>query len=466
MDKQAALTLIQDILAPRKLSSLEEIVICYSWDGKRYREMALSLGYEEGYLKDTGSRLWQSLSDSLGYPVSKKRLRYILTELVAQSQIAKTAPKAVIVSPENAPASPPDKASPTERSLPDLEQLLEYPGSPLSFGSPFYIKRSPVEELAVSVLQHPGGLLRIKAPWRMGKTSLINHVLGECQQLGHATVVVDMRQADTTSLENLDAFFRWFCLSVNQQLNLTWELDKYWFEDAGSKLSCTTYMQEHILAQMGSPLVIAIDTCHALMEYPVIAKNFFAMLRSWYEQAKVRPQWQKLRLILAHVDTLNLPVHAHQSPFNIGLQAELNCLTYQQIDGLRKRYSLEIKGPETAALESLVELVGGHPYLMQLAFYWLKSGQFSLEQILQAAATNGGIYREYLRGLWLIVQREDALIKALGQVLLTSESVYLNPEKVNALLDIGLVEMTGYQVRLRCELYRGYFSFLLEQEGV
>ena len=466
MDNQAALTLIRSILAPRELSSLEEMVICYSWEGKRYREMALTLGYEEGYLKDTGSRLWQSLSDSLGYPVSKKRLRYTLTELVAQSQIAKAAPKADTVSPENAPASLPDKAFPTERSLPELERLIEYPGAPLSFGSPFYIRRSPVEELAVSALQYSGGLLRIKAPWRMGKTSLINHLLGECQQLGHATVAVDMRQADTTSLESLDAFFRWFCWSINQQLNLPSDLDKYWFEDAGSKLNCTTYIQEHILAQINSPLVIAIDTCHALMEYPVIAKNFFAMLRSWYEQAKVRPQWQKLRLVLAHVDTLSLPVHAHQSPFNIGLQVELNCLTCQQIDSLRKRYSLEVQGPETAALESLVELVRGHPYLMQLAFYWLKSGQFSLEQILQAAATNRSIYREYLRGLWLIVQREDALIKALGQVLLTRESVCLNPEQANALVDIGLVEITGYQVKLWCELYRSYFSFLLENEGV
>ena len=226
-------------------------------------------------------------------------------------------------------------------------------------------------------------------------------------------------------------------------------------------------MQEHILAQINSPLVIAIDTCHTLMEYPAIAKNFFAMLRSWYEQAKVRPQWQKLRLVLAHVDTLNLPVHEHQSPFNIGLQVELNCLTCQQINDLRQRYSLgEMQPAEMATLSSLVELVGGHPYMMQLAFYWLKSGQFSLEQILQTAVANGGIYREYLRGLWLIVQREEALIKALGQVLLTSEPVYLNPEQANALVDIGLVEMMGYKVKLRCELYRSYFGFLLEPEGV
>ena len=345
MDNQAALTLIRDILAPRELSSLEELVICYSWEGKRYREMALSLGYEEGYLKDTGSRIWQSLSESLGYPVSKKRLRYTLTELTTQSQPVKGAPKAAMkaaatVNPANASASLLDKALPTGPSLPEVEQLLEYPGSPLSFGSSFYIRRSPVEELAVSALQHPGGLLRIKAPWRMGKTSLINHLLGECQQMGYATVIVDTRQADTVSLESLDAFFRWFCWSINQQLNLPWDLDKYWFKDAGSKLNCTTYMQEHILAQINSPLVIAIDTCHTLMECPAIAKNFFAMLRSWYEQAKVRPQWQKLRLVLAHVDTLNLPVHEHQSPFNIGLQVELNCLTCQQINCLRTCYSL------------------------------------------------------------------------------------------------------------------------------
>lgn len=465
MDNRAALALIRDILAPRNLSSLEEIVICYTWDGKPYRDMALALGYEEGYLKDTGSRLWKSLSDSLGYPVSKKRLRYTLTELVAQAQPEKATPTITTVSPENTPAYLANRVSPKERSRPELEQLTEYPGSPLSFGSPFYIKRSPVEELAVSALQNPGGLLRIQAPWRMGKTSLINHLLGECQQMGNATVVIDMRQADTTSLENLDGFFRWFCWSINQQLNLPWDLQKYWFEDAGSKLNCTTYIQNHILAQLNSPLVIAIDTCHVLMEYPVIARNFFSMLRSWYEQTKVRPQWQKVRLILAHVADLDLPVHAHQSPFNVGLQVELPCLTAQQIGDLGDRYSLGVIQNQDVALESLITLVGGQPYLMQLAFYWLKSGAFSLAQILQTASTKQGIYREYLRGLWVVIQREEGLTKVLHQVLVSPEPIVLDPEKADALVGTGLVEMVGYRVKLRCELYRSYFSELLELNG-
>jgi hypothetical protein len=100
MESQEALTLIRDILAPRQLSYIEELVICHSWEGKRYREMALETGYEEGYLKDTGSRLWQALSESLGYQVSKKRLRYLLTDM-AQSK----SPEVVTTGPTQIPAS-------------------------------------------------------------------------------------------------------------------------------------------------------------------------------------------------------------------------------------------------------------------------------------------------------------------------------------------------------------------------
>jgi len=266
MKHQEALTLIRDILAPRKLSYIEELVICQSWEGKRYREMALEAGYEEGYLKDTGSRLWQALSESLGYQVTKKRLPYLLAEFSRSQSLSVDSggQLKVLGSAQSFPRS-------AARAV--LEPSLEYPGSPLPFGSPLYIKRLPVEELAASAIQHPGGLLRIKAPWRMGKTSLMNYLLGQCRQGGYSTVMVDIRQADTTALANLDAFFRWFCWSISQQLNLPCNLDDYWFDDAGSKLNCTTHMQEHILTQVDSPLVVAIDTGHYLMEHPAIAKK-------------------------------------------------------------------------------------------------------------------------------------------------------------------------------------------------
>lgn len=443
MDYPEALTFVKSTLAPRSLSYIEEVVFCGSWEGKLYREIAQEISYEEGYLKDTGSRLWQDLSERLGRPVTKKRVRYILSE-IAQSQV-------------------PSCQSPV--SAPSLPIGEDFPGSPLPFGSEQYIERLPIESLAITTLQQPGGLLRIMAPWRMGKTSLINHLSGQARQLGQQTVLIDVRQADAAALESLDNFLRWFCWIISQQLELECDLEAYWFEAAGSKLNCTTYLQEQVLTKLEAPLVVAIDTVHYLMQYPRIAQNFFSMLRSWYEQARVRPQWQKLRLILAHVAELDLPLQAHQSPFNVGLLVELPRFTPAQIQRLRACYHLQnLELKEATSLQVLLDLLGGHPYLLQLTLYWIQTGQFSVVQILQTASTNQGIYREYLRRLWLALQQDERLLKAFYAVLANPEPVQINSAQAYALAGMGLVELTGYKVRLQCELFRDYFSPLLELE--
>jgi hypothetical protein len=458
MEHQEALAVIRDILAPRKLSYIEELVICHSWEDKRYHEMSLETGYEEGYLKSTGCGLWQALSDCLGYQVTKKRLRYLL-EQRGQPPSQESSTTVSAKAPNNT------KVYLETSVLSGLERSLEYPGSPLPCGSPLYLKRPPIEELSVSAIQHPGGLLRIKAPWRMGKTSLMNYLLGQCRQQSYTTAMIDVRQADTRALGNLDAFFRWFCFTLNQQLNLPCDLNHYWFDDAGSKLNCTTHMQEHVLAQIDSPLAIAIDSSHYLTEHPVIAQNFFSMLRSWYELAKRRPQWQKLRLMLAYVADLELPLQTYQSPFNVGVPVELPYFQWPQIHKLQECYGMDtVSQDEASALESLVNFVGGHPYLTQLAFYWLQSGQISVSQILHTAATNQGIYREYLRRIWSAIHQKQALIEAFYQVLASPDPVYLNPKQAYALADMGLVELMGHQVKLRCELYRAYFCPLMELE--
>lgn len=440
MDSPEALALVKGILAPRSLNYIEEVVFCGSWENKRYREIAQETAYEEGYLKDIGSRLWQDLSEKLGCQVTKKRLHYILSDL-AQSQTTLLKP----LSPSSEATS------------------VEFPGSPLPFGSALYIERPPIEALAVTALQQPGGLLRIMAPWRMGKTSLINYLLAQGRQLGQRTVLIDVRQADLETLENLDRFLRWFCWTISQQLGLMCNLDDYWFEAAGSKSNCTIYMQEYILAKLESPLVVAIDTVHYLVEHPHIAQNFLSLLRSWYEQAKVRPQWQKLRLLLAHVAELDLPLKAHQSPFNVGLLVDLPPFTTKQTHQLLECYTPP-KGnlQEASSLHSLLDLVGGHPYLLQLAFYWLQSGQFTLSEILKMAATNQGIYHEYLRCLWLTLQQDDTSLKAFYEVLASPEPIYLSPKQAYALAGMGLVKLVGHKARVQCELYRSYFSPLLD----
>ena len=231
----------------------------------------------------------------------------------------------------------------------------------------------------------------------MGKTSLINYVLGSMHQAGYQTVLIDVRQADADALKDLDSFLRWFCWSIGQQLNWDGSLDDHWPESAGSKLNCTTYMQEQILAQMDAPLIVALDTMHYLMEHPYIANTFFAMVRSWYEQARVRPQWQKLRLILAHVAELDSTPASPSIAVSCRATAGPALPDPKADSSAESRpYSYkEVSVGEATSLQALVDLVGGHPYLLQLAFYWLQSEKLTLKQLIQTASTNQGIYREY-----------------------------------------------------------------------
>lgn len=442
MERQETLEAVKKILAPRHLSHIEEIVFLNAWKGKLYREMAQETGYEQGYLKDIGARLWLDLSQKLEREITKKNLHSTLTDYCAEKSL---------------PISQYPLADP-------VADKIGFPGYPLPFGSALYIQRSPIEDLAIAATQQPGSLIRIKAPERMGKTSLMNHVMGIARQSRMQTVFVDMRQVDTHVLEDLDRFLRWFCWDIGQQLNLEPKFDEYWFESAGSKLSCTTYMHEYLLRQSECPLVIAIDTVHHLVEYPHIARDFFAMLRSWYEQSRIRNDWQKLRLIIAYVAELELALPSNQSPFNVGLPLNLPCFTTAQSNDLAGRYTLHTVGiRDFCTLQPLLNLVGGHPYLQQLAFYWLRSGHVSLTQLLQEAPTVKGIYGEHLRRLWLALQQDDTLIDAFYQVLLTREPIHLNPKTAYRLEDLGLVQNSGAKTSLQCELYRQYFCDHLER---
>ncbi|MEB3359147.1 MAG: AAA-like domain-containing protein [Synechococcales bacterium] len=441
MESTKSLEAVKKLLAPKKLSYVEEKVFLQTLGGQLYREMALETGYEEGYLKDVGSQLWHSLSAKLGRQVTKKNLRAILTEVCEL--------KSFVINHYLQPG--------------DAFAKLDFPGSPLPVGSTFYVERPPVEDLALSTLHQTGSLIRIKAPLCMGKTSLINHLLGVAHQAGIYPVLVDMQQADTAALNNLDQFLRWFCWTIGQQLNMDAKFDEYWIESAGSKLGCTTYLQEYILKWVSQPIVVAIDKIHYLMRYPELASNFFPMLRSWYEQARVREVWQKLRLIIAHSTQLEMPLQVNQSPFNVGLPLTLSEFTAAQINDLAERYELHKVGiHDFPALKPLLKLVGGHPYLLQLAFYWLRSGHLTLAQLLQEAPTDQGIYGEHLRYLWLTLQRDETLMQAFHTVLSSPLPVALDTAIAYQLEGMGLVQIHGMKVSLRYELYRQYFSAHLE----
>jgi len=333
---------------------------------------------------------------------------------------------------------------------------LECPGSPVPLNSTLYIDRPPIEELAYQAINQPGSLLRIEAARKMGKNSLLLRILNRAVESGYQTVSLDFQQADRSGFTNLDTFLRWFCANVTRQLGVNPRLDCYWDETIGSKMSCTFYFQEYVLAQIESPLVLVLNEVNQVFEHPAIAQEFLLMLRSWNENTSQKEQWQKLRLVVARGTESYLPLKVHQSPFNVGLQLQLPEFNLQQVQDLAQRHGLNWTD-ETEARQ-LVDMVGGHPQRVRLALYWLGRQETTLALLLQQAPTLSGIYSDHLRSLQLQFQSDRNLEIAFRQVINAPTGVQLNAAIAYQLESVNLITLKDNLAKPSCKLYRLYFG--------
>jgi len=172
----------------KDLYPVQEIILRQVWERKTYTSIASTSNYGENYLRNIASSLWQSLSKILQTPISKSNFR---SSVESRSLSA------------------------DERELIEeftrsqcLATPLEFPGFPVPLGSPFYIPQPLIEELTYREITKAGSVLRIKAPRKMGKSSLLLRILARANSLGFRTVSLDFQQAEEAVLDNLDKFLR------------------------------------------------------------------------------------------------------------------------------------------------------------------------------------------------------------------------------------------------------------------
>lgn len=225
-------------------------------------------------------------------------------------------------------------------------------------------------------------------------------------------------------------------------------------------VSCTNYFQEYLLEQ-GGPLVLGLDEVDQLFQYPDIARYFFPLLRTWHEEANNLDMWRKLRLVVVHStgDYPNLDIN--QSPFNVGLPVELREWSQQQVQDLAKRHGLDWSTDQEA--ERLMDMVGGHPYLVRMALYYIRYRGITLDWLLQTAPTEGEIYSAHLRRYLETLKQHPELAAAMKKVVDATSPVRLEPTQADKLHSMGLVKRhENGAVTPRCELYRQYFREYLE----
>ncbi|GEM_PF-639015 len=418
----------------------------------------LALNYDlRGYLNQIQQREWKSPRDT------QKILEEILSLLARQDNNSfdktdKTEDLSIIstLQPSNISSVP----STEFFALPLPVAEPELPEGQVDLASKFYVERPPIEERCYKAIVKPGSLIRIKAPRQMGKTSLMARILDEASRGHFLKVSLTFQLADSKIFQDLDKLLQWFCVSISRRLKLSNKLKDYWDDDfSGSKDNCTAYFEEYILREINQPLVLGLDEVDCVFQYPEIAADFFGLLRAWHELAKTTDIWKQLRLVVVHSTEVYIPMNMNQSPFNVGLPIELSEFSYEQIVDLAKRHGLNWNSSQ---INQLIDMVGGHPYLVRVALYRIACNDITFDDFLNTAHTESSLYCDHLRRhLWNLEQHQDLAI-AMNKVVSNTKAVKLNSIQCFKLLSMGLVKVQGNDVTPRCNLYRRYFSVRLK----
>ncbi len=351
----------------------------------------------------------------------------------------------------------PDDTGPIAKPLASAQPSdLESPEGTMDPQSALYIERD-VDEVAMDTIRRNGVTMTIKGPRQMGKSSLLLRTIKEARNIGKEVVYIDFQLFDSAALEDADLFFRQFCAWISDELDIDDGTEKFWSRPLGNSQRATRYMGRHILKNMDSSLVLAMDEVERVFDTE-FRSDFFSMLRSWHNDRAIDPKWKKLDLVLVtSTEPYQLIENLNQSPFNVGEVLSLTDFTASQVEQMNRQQGNVFS---EAQLADVFEELAGHPYLTRKALYLVGSGRTTFDHLMSNAASDESPFGDHLRYHFFRLHRQARLVTAMRQVLdtgrLDDDTLYWR------LRGAGLVTRNGPKVSARCKLYEDYMRGRLD----
>ncbi|HEV3200662.1 MAG TPA: AAA-like domain-containing protein [Bryobacteraceae bacterium] len=357
-----------------------------------------------------------------------------------------------------------DGFEPSPEAVRCLNEVTELRGAPLpsadprletgalKLDSPFYVRR-PADEKVERLVTQPGETILIKGPRQVGKTSLAARAQATAESNHQQTCYIDFQLIDESRFRDASTLLQYLAARLAKEFRTTLKPKDVWDDMLGDSDSLTDFIQQAVLADTTTPIVLCLDEVDNVFKYPY-RDSFFGMLRGWHNRRATHPVWDRLNLLIAHSTEPALFIQdLNQSPFNIGHPFRLGDFDRGEILWLNERHGSPLKRAED--LERLIRLVGGHPYLVRQAFYTLSSNSASVGHLEQIAADDKGPFGDHLRRLLWALRDNDHLRKSLKQVI--SGRACDDEDDFQRLRAAGLIEGESRQTaRPRCDLYASY----------
>jgi hypothetical protein len=132
----------------------------------------------------------------------------------------------------------------------------------------------------------------------------------------------------------------------------------------------------------------------------------------------------------------------------------LGDFTKEEVNELNKRHNFPLV--DQNEVRKLMNLIGGHPYLIRQALYWLAVGKTDLKTLLAQPTKDTGPFAEHLEHYRRRILEKPDLKQAL--IYIYRHGSWQESQGFHRLKEAGLIKRVEQQALFRNALYAGYFK--------